>query len=204
MDAQHHWQDVYQRKQPDHVSWFAPHLDRSLRRIRALGLDKGARIADIGGGASTLVDDLLFEGFDNIAVIDIAEQALAHSRSRLGPRAADVDWIVGDATGPLLPEASVDLWHDRAVFHFLTDPAQRAAYVAQVERAVRPGGHVIVATFAPDGPQQCSGLPIVRYDADGIHAAFGGPFVKVGADAEVHQTPAGGQQSFVYCFCRRA
>lgn len=204
MDAQQHWQQVYERKQPQFVSWFAPHLHRSLRRIRALDLPKNARIADIGGGASTLVDDLLDEGFDNVAVVDLAPPALAHSRARLGDRAAMVDWIAGDATSPLLPDASVDLWHDRAVFHFLTDPAQRAAYIEQVRRCVRPGGHVIIATFAPDGPEQCSGLPVARYDADGIHDAFGAGFVKVGSDAEQHQTPAGGTQSFVYCFCRRA
>ena len=204
MDTQSHWQDVYQRKQPQSVSWFAPHLQRSLGHIRALGLGKTARIVDVGGGASTLVDDLLSDGYRDVAVVDIAAQALDHSQARLGEHANAVDWIVGDVTQPLLPDASVDLWHDRAVFHFLTDPAQHAAYVAQVLRCVRPGGHVIIATFAPDGPEQCSGLPIVRYDADGIHGAFGGDFIKIGADAELHQTPAGGSQSFVYCFCRRA
>ncbi len=204
IDMQAHWQDVYERKAPDRVSWFRPHLERSLDHIVALPVGPEARIVDIGGGASTLVDDLLAAGRRNVAVLDLSAEALAHSRARLGADADAVDWRVGDATLPQFEPQSVDVWHDRAVFHFLTDPADRAAYVEQVLRAVRPGGHVIVATFAPDGPDRCSGLPVQRYDADGIHAAFGAAFVKVGQAAEHHRTPAGGEQSFVYCFCRRA
>jgi SAM-dependent methyltransferase len=203
MDRSGHWQDVYERKQPDEVSWFRPHLELSLGFLREAGLPGDARIVDVGGGASTFVDDLLDDGRSNLAVIDIAPAALAAARARLGERGDGVDWIVGDVTGPLLPEASVDFWHDRAVFHFLVDDEARAAYVRQVDRAVRPGGHVLVATFGLDGPERCSGLPVTRYDAPGIHGVFGAGFERIGQAEEVHDTPWGSQQAFVYCFCRR-
>lgn len=204
MSGEKHWEEVYSKKAPDEVSWYRPHLGRSLSFIRGAGLAPGARIVDVGGGASTLVDDLLVQGHQNLAVIDLAAPALAAARERLGERAELVDWIVGDVTAPLLPDHSVDFWHDRAVFHFLTEESQRAAYLAQVLRCVKLGGHVLVATFGLDGPERCSGLPVTRYDAGGIHAAFGDVFDKVGEDAELHETPAGSVQSFVYCFCRRS
>jgi SAM-dependent methyltransferase len=138
-----------------------------------------------------------------VAVVDLAEPALASAQERLANRAADVDWIIGDVTTELLAPDSVDFWHDRAVFHFLTAASPRAAYLAQVHRAVKPGGHVMVATFGLDGPERCSGLPVARYDAQGIHATFGDVFEKVGEANEQHQTPWGATQSFVYCFCRR-
>jgi SAM-dependent methyltransferase len=203
MSDQDHWQAVYDKKRPDEVSWYQPHLERSLMFIRSSGLSLDARVVDVGGGASTLVDDLLAAGYRNVAVIDLADAALASARQRLGERAGLIDWIVGDVTTPLLPECSVDFWHDRAVFHFLTDEAARSAYLAQVLRVVKPGGHVLVATFGLDGPEQCSGLPVARYDAPGIHDVFGGAFEKVGDAAEHHETPWGTVQSFVYCFCRR-
>lgn len=140
MDPQAHWEEVYRRKRADEVSWYRPHLERSLAFIRSGHPPHDARIVDIGGGASTLVDDLLADGFRNLAVVDLAEAALAVARARLGSRAADVDWIAGDVTTPLFADASVDVWHDRAVFHFLTDVATRAAYLAQVHRSVKPGG----------------------------------------------------------------
>lgn len=203
MSSEAHWQAVYGRKAPDEVSWYQPHLEKSLSFIRAAGLGTDARIVDVGGGASTLVDDLLDSGYRNLAVIDLADAALQAARNRLGERARWVDWVVGDVTTPLLPERSVDFWHDRAVFHFLTDGAARAAYLDQVVRCVKPGGSVLVATFALDGPERCSGLPVARYDADGIHAVFGDAFDKIGDAAETHETPWGSTQSFVYCFCRR-
>jgi ubiquinone/menaquinone biosynthesis C-methylase UbiE len=202
MSSKDHWQSVYAKKAPDAVSWYRPHLERSLEFIRSCRLAPDARIVDVGGGASTLVDDLLDEGFPNVAVIDLADGALAAARERLGERARSVDWIVGDVTTSLLPEHSVDFWHDRAVFHFLTEPEARAAYLAQVIRTVKPGGHVLVATFGLDGPEKCSGLPVARYDADGIHGVFGDAFDQVGDAAEKHETPWGSTQSFVYCFCR--
>ena len=204
MDPHTHWEQVYRDKRPDEVSWYRPHLERSLEFIRSQHLPADARIVDIGGGASTLVDDLLAAGFRNLAVVDLAPAALGVGRERLGPRAAMVDWIEGDVTTPLFGDATVDFWHDRAVFHFLTDAAARAAYLAQVHRSVKPGGHVMVATFGLDGPERCSGLPVARYDAAGIHAVFGDAFVKVDEASEVHATPWGSSQAFVYCFCRRA
>lgn len=203
MSGEKHWETVYSKRSPDEVSWYRPHLERSLAFLRRSGLPSEARIVDVGGGASTLVDDLLGQGYQNVAVIDLAAAALNAARERLGDRATQVDWIVGDVTTPLLPDHSVDFWHDRAVFHFLTEEHQRAAYLAQVLRCVKPGGHVLVATFGLDGPERCSGLPVARYDASGIHAVFGDVFDKMGEDAELHETPAGSVQSFVYCFCRR-
>jgi SAM-dependent methyltransferase len=199
-----HWQAVYETKPADAVSWYRPHLEQSLAFVRASGVDVTGCIVDVGGGASTLVDDLLDAGYRDVAVIDLAAAALDVAKARLGGRAAEVRWVVGDVTTPLLPANSVDFWHDRAVFHFLTDEGSRAAYLAQVLRAVKPGGHVLVATFGLDGPERCSGLPVARYDAEGIHAVFGDTFHKIGQAAERHETPWGSAQSFVYCFCRRA
>lgn len=203
MDGKRHWQVVYERKPADEVSWYRPHLDRSLEFIRSSGLARDARIVDVGGGASTLVDDLIADGFQNIAVIDLADAALQIARERLGDRAEPIDWIVGDVTTPLLPDASVDFWHDRAVFHFLVENQARAAYIDQVVRCVKPGGKVLVATFGLDGPEMCSGLPVTRYDSAGVHAVFGDVFDKLGEASEHHETPSGNVQSFVYCFCRR-
>lgn len=198
-----HWGAVYKRKASDEVSWYRAHLERSLEFIGTSGLATDARIVDVGGGASTLVDDLLSEGYQNLAVIDLAEAALEVAKVRIGDRADEVDWIVGDVTTPLLPPASVDFWHDRAVFHFLTEAQVRSSYLAQVMRCVKPGGKVLVATFGLDGPDSCSGLPITRYDAEGIHTVFGDAFDKLGDSSEHHETPWGSVQSFVYCFCRR-
>ncbi len=203
MGDHEHWQAVYERKKSDEVSWYRPHLAQSLAFIRSCALPLDARIADVGGGASTLIDDLLDLGYRNLAVLDLAQAALDVARARLGDRARHVDWNVGDVTTPLLPDDSVDFWHDRAVFHFLTDERARAAYLAQVMRSVKRGGHVLVATFGLDGPERCSGLPVARYDASGIHAVFGAAFDKVAQATELHETPWGSAQSFVYCFCRR-
>lgn len=200
MSTQQHWERVYTTKPATGVSWYSPHLSRSLELIERATAGREARIIDVGGGASTLVDDLVERG-DAVTVLDLSEQALAVARDRLGPKAARVTWLAADVTTAELPEARYDVWHDRAVFHFLTDADARRRYVAQVRRAVKPGGHVIVATFAPDGPDRCSGLDVVRYDADALHAEFGSPFLKVDSAREVHQTPWGSDQQFVYCFC---
>ena len=161
-----------------------------------------ASILDVGGGASTLVDDLLTEGYRSLAVLDISTAALKASQTRLGPNADKIQWLVGDITSIELPDHAYDVWHDRAVFHFLTSPEQRQAYVHRVLRAVKPGGHIIVSTFDEDGPLQCSGLPVMRYSADGLHAEFGNPFELVRHEKEEHRTPSGGVQKFVYCYCR--
>ncbi|MFO0745728.1 MAG: class I SAM-dependent methyltransferase [Myxococcota bacterium] len=204
MEPRQHWDDVYTKKAVDGVSWYRPHLERSLAFIEAAGLTHDAAILDVGGGASTLVDDLVQRGYRRVTVLDLAQSAIDAAKLRLGAAAANVIWRVDDIIRADLAPSSVDLWHDRAVFHFLTDPADRARYVEQVARAVRPGGHVIVATFAPDGPERCSGLEVVRYDADRLHAAFGDRFVKVASEAETHVTPWGSEQSFTYCYCRIA
>jgi len=200
-----HWENVYRSKPSDGVSWFQKHADRSLALIRATGLrPEAARIIDVGAGASILVDDLLDAGYRHLTVLDLAEPALEVSKARLGARAALVDWRVGDVTSVDLPEAGFDIWHDRAVFHFLTDAEDRRRYVGQVWRAVRPGGFVIVATFGPNGPQQCSNLDVCRYAPEALHGEFGGGYELVSHRTELHTTPAGKVQEFVYCFCRRA
>ena len=204
MSEKETWEAIYRRKQSDEVSWYRPHLDFSLRFIEAARLSPAAAILDVGGGASTLVDDLLERGYRNITVLDLSESAIARSRERLGARAATVTWLVGDVTKIDLPERHFDFWHDRAVFHFLTEDDARQRYVEAVRHALKPSGHIVVATFGPSGPERCSGLPVVRYSADGIHEQFGGAFRKVGDETEIHHTPWGSEQEFVYCYCRNA
>lgn len=203
MQLKDHWERVYSTKATTSVSWFQEHASYSLRLIRQTGVYKTASIVDVGGGASTLVDDLLADGFGNLAVLDVSRAALAAARQRLGERAAGVQWIEADITKVVLPAHSVDVWHDRAVFHFLTSPRDRAAYVNAVLHAVKPGGHVIVATFAEDGPTKCSGLPVMRYRPEELHSEFGNAFALVHSEKEAHRTPSGSVQQFVYCYCRR-
>jgi 2-polyprenyl-3-methyl-5-hydroxy-6-metoxy-1,4-benzoquinol methylase len=201
MSTEQHWKNVYATKASTAVSWYAPHLARSLQLIETAAPAHEARIIDVGGGASTLVDDLLDRGYHDVTVLDLSEEALETARVRVGARGSGVTWLAADVTTAEFPEAHYDVWHDRAVFHFLTDPEQRRRYVAQVMRAVKPGGHVIVATFGLEGPDRCSGLDVVRYDADGLHAEFGSPFQKIGDARETHTTPWGSEQEFVYCYC---
>ena len=203
MQSKDHWEQVYSTKATSGVSWFQEHAQQSVQLIRQAGLARDAGIIDVGGGASTLADDLLNEGYTNVTVLDLSEAALTASKSRLGHRAGDVSWLVGDITRVELPRHAYDVWHDRAVFHFLTAPAEREAYVQAVLRAVKPGGHVIVATFAEDGPDKCSGLPVMRYSADGLHAEFGAPFTLLQQEREEHHTPFGTVQKFIYCLCRK-
>ncbi|MBI5256081.1 MAG: class I SAM-dependent methyltransferase [Burkholderiales bacterium] len=204
MSTKDHWERVYTTKATDRVSWYQPHADQSLRLIHETGLPRDASIIDVGGGASTLVDDLLHDGYSALTVLDLSAAALATARARLGPDAARVRWLVGNVLELPLPAQGFDLWHDRAVFHFLTAPEDRQAYVQTVLRAVKPGGHVIVATFAEDGPTQCSGLPVMRYSATALHATFGAPFTLLRHETEAHHTPMGTVQQFVYCMCRTA
>ncbi len=198
-----HWEHVYQTRHADQVSWFQEHAELSLQFIRSTGVAKDGHIMDVGGGASTLVDDLLREGYCNLTVLDISAAALHAAQQRLGGNAAKVRWMEADITQIQLPEASVDVWHDRAVFHFLTSPGERQRYVQNVQRTVKPGGHVIVATFAEDGPLQCSGLDIMRYCPDTLHGEFGKAFDLVNSTDEMHHTPSGTDQHFIYCYCRR-
>jgi SAM-dependent methyltransferase len=197
-----HWETVYRTKRPNEVSWYQAEPTRSLELIRRAVPDPSARIIDVGGGASTLVDGLLHAGYSNLSVLDLSATALAEARRRLGDSATRVHWLEDDVLSAALPEAAYDLWHDRAVFHFLTDASDRAAYVTQVRRAVRPGGHVLIATFAEDGPLKCSGLPVARYSAETLHREFDGGFELVDSARELHVTPGGSTQSFQYCLCR--
>lgn len=203
MHAKAHWENVYSTKASDEVSWFQEHAALSLQLIRNADVPLSASIIDVGGGASTLVDDLLAEGYGQIAVLDLSAAALTKAKTRLGERATDVQWLVANVLEARLPAAAYDVWHDRAVFHFLTTVEQRHAYVQAVLHAVKPGGLVIVATFAEDGPDKCSGLPVMRYRADQLHAEFGQPFLLLGHEQESHHTPGGNEQKFVYCFCRK-
>ncbi|CAM3480044.1 Ubiquinone/menaquinone biosynthesis C-methyltransferase UbiE [Bordetella sputigena] len=201
MQSKHHWEHVYASKSPMAVSWYQPHAAMSLDLIEHVGGGRDTAIIDVGGGASTLVEDLDQRGYRDLTVLDLSGEALALARDRMGPRAARVRWIEADITTAALPAQGYDLWHDRAVFHFLTKDADRRAYVRQVMRAVKPGGHVIVATFSPDGPAECSGLPVVRYDADALHGEFGAAFQLIEHRNEAHVTPGGRVQHFVYCHC---
>jgi 2-polyprenyl-3-methyl-5-hydroxy-6-metoxy-1,4-benzoquinol methylase len=203
MDPKTHWESVYRTKDVHEVSWFQAEARRSRDLITRICPDRAAPIIDVGAGASVLVDNLLAAGYADVTVLDVSEAALEISRDRLGADSAKVNWMRADVRRPQLDEGAYAVWHDRAVFHFLTDAADRAAYVEQVRRAVKPGGYVLVATFAEDGPEYCSGLPVVRYSAEGLHSEFGTDFQLVRSEHEDHRTPAGGEQSFLYCLCRR-
>ena len=204
VDRKGHWENVYQSKAPDAVSWYRPHLERSLELIQHVAGGPSSPIIDVGGGESTLVDDLVAKGYTDVSVLDISETAIRVAHSRLGEIADRVHWIAGDVTCVELEPRRYEVWHDRAVFHFLTDPESRAAYVAQVSRAVKPGGYVLVATFGPEGPTKCSGLDVIRYDAQGLHDEFGARFVLVDSGTELHATPFGTTQQFLYCLCKRS
>jgi SAM-dependent methyltransferase len=202
MQSRAHWEKVYTTKRPHEVSWYRPHLDVSLDLVTHAAPDHDAAIIDVGGGEATLVDDLLASGYRNVHVLDIAQAALDVAKARLGERAKHVTWLHGDLTTYGFEPAQFDVWHDRAVFHFLTDAPARAAYVRQVATALKPGGHAIVATFGPEGPAKCSGLDVARYDPAQLHGQFGASFRLLEHRTELHHTPAGAVQQFVYCWCR--
>jgi ubiquinone/menaquinone biosynthesis C-methylase UbiE len=202
MDPKEHWDHIYRANAPGEVSWYQPEARLSIELIGRVAPARSAPIIDVGGGASTLVDGLLEAGHDAVTVLDFSPAALAAARRRLGARAARVRWVVADVLDVPLSAAAYTVWHDRAVFHFLTEPADRARYVAETRRAVRPGGHVIVASFAPEGPARCSGLEVARYTPEEMHAEFGAGFRLLDSVREDHRTPGGALQAFVYCLCR--
>jgi SAM-dependent methyltransferase len=202
MAQREHWETIYRTKSALEVSWYQPEATVSRNLIRRVAPEFDAPIIDVGGGASPLVDGLLDAGYQHVAVLDIAGSALAVARRRLGERAAQVDWIESDLLTAPLASARYAVWHDRAVFHFLTDPSDRARYVAKVREAVQPWGYVLVASFAPDGPSRCSGLEVVRYSPDTMHAQFGEGFRLLDSVREDHHTPTGATQAFLYCLCR--
>jgi 2-polyprenyl-3-methyl-5-hydroxy-6-metoxy-1,4-benzoquinol methylase len=203
MESKKHWEEIYTTKAATQVSWFQEHASLSLKLILDNAVPASASIIDVGGGASTLVDDLLTQGYEYVTVLDLSAAALATSQARLDRRAAQVKWVEANILEGDLPAHGYDVWHDRAVFHFLTTDEERHAYVNKVRQAVKPGGLVIVATFAEDGPTKCSGLPVMRYSANALHAEFGEPFMLLGHERESHHTPDGNEQKFVYCFWRK-
>jgi len=199
-ERQAHWEQVYATKPATEVSWYQREPRVSLDLITAGGSSSDV-VIDVGGGASTLVDGLLERGYTRVTVLDIASTAIDAARDRLGARSAAATWIAGDVLSQMFEPHSIDVWHDRAVFHFLTLAGDRRAYVEQVARAVKPGGRVIVATFAADGPTKCSGLDVCRYSPETLHAEFGARFRLEGRAFEDHVTPAGHLQRFQYCVC---
>jgi SAM-dependent methyltransferase len=204
MGRREHWEAVYSSKPSERLGWYKPRLQTSLEWIATLGPGTDAPIIDVGGGASTLIDDLLDNGYSSITVLDIAEPALDLLRTRLGDKGAAVNWLCGDITGIDLPENAFELWHDRAVFHFLTEAADRERYKQNLYRALRPGGYLIIGTFAPEAPPKCSGLPVQRYDLDLLRETLGREFELQRHQQEMHVTPGGVEQMYLYCAFRFA
>jgi len=200
--ARDHWEQVYRTKAPDGVSWYAPHATVSLALMHQAGLGPASAVIDVGGGASTLVDDLLAEGVGALTVLDLSEAALAVSQARLGPRAEGVQWLAADITDVALPAQAYDIWHDRAVFHFMTTPPARNAYLRALRAALRSGGHVVIATFAEDGPERCSGLPVTRYSVPALAAILGDDFTLLAHQRALHPTPFGTEQAFNHALFR--
>ena len=197
-----HWENVYATKRETEVSWFQETPSISLELIETVGTTAGSSIIDIGGGASRLVDALIDEGCQNVTVLDLSESALSAAKARLGEKAAMVSWIVADVTR-WKPPARYDIWHDRAAFHFLTEADDRNRYRESLDKALAPGGHAIIATFALGGPERCSGLPVVRYDAASLGRTLGKDFALVETRRHDHRTPTGGMQRFQFSVFRR-
>ncbi|MFZ1152214.1 MAG: class I SAM-dependent methyltransferase [Xanthobacteraceae bacterium] len=203
LNRQAHWQLVYKEKGENQFSWFQERPNISLALIEAVQADRSTAIIDIGGGASRLVDALVEKGYRDLTVLDLSESAVSIAKMRLGERAAMVKWIVADVTR-WEPPRSYDLWHDRAAFHFLTEASDRTAYIDRLRKAVRPGGHAIIGTFGLDGPERCSGLPVVRYDAARLSATLTPSFALVDMRRDDHKTPWGAIQHFQFSVFRRA
>jgi 2-polyprenyl-3-methyl-5-hydroxy-6-metoxy-1,4-benzoquinol methylase len=201
-NRQAHWQNVYKEKGENQVSWFQERPTISLELIEAAGAKPGSAIIDIGGGASRLVDVLIEKGYRDLTVLDLSESAVAIAKMRLGQSAVIVKWIVEDVT-QWQPASRYDLWHDRAAFHFLTEASDKAAYIERLTKALRPGGHAIIGTFALDGPERCSGLPVVRYDAAQLSAMLARSFTLVDMRRHEHKTPRSAIQQFQFGVFRR-
>lgn len=204
-EAAEHWQRVYLEKDPRKVSWFEDSPLVSLELLEQTNFTSASSLIDVGGGASALVDALLARGCNNLTVLDISSAALDVSRARLAAAAERVTWLAADLTRSNLPQYAYDVWHDRAVFHFLTDPSSQAAYVTALKNSLRPGGHALIATFALDGPLKCSGLQTMRYDAAGLLEVLGADeFTLLEQRLVQHVTPSGGTQAFTYALFRRS
>jgi SAM-dependent methyltransferase len=200
---QAHWENVYRSKAENEVSWFQESPSPSLELIEFCGPASAAAIVDIGGGVSRLVDRLLERGFSDLTVLDLSHAALAAASARLGDRAARVQWIAADVTR-WVPTRLFEIWHDRAAFHFLIEASDRAAYIDRLRRALSSGGHAIIGTFALDGPERCSGLPVVRYDAAQLSSTLGSSFALLDMRRDEHKTPWGAVQHFQFSVFRRA
>lgn len=202
MERRDHWETIYQTRDLSQVGWYQEFPRLSLEMIQSTGVDQSGSIIDVGGGTSLLAHGLLMAGYQHISVLDISAAALRKSRTWFAEMAGKVTWIEADITRADLPHHAYDVWHDRAVFHFLTDPTDRQRYVQVMQHALKPGGHAIIATFALDGPTTCSGLEVVRYSPDSLHAELGATFTLTAHTDETHVTPSGGKQHFVYCCFR--
>ena len=203
MNQKHHWEQVYSTRPTDKLGWYEPHLQTCLTWIKELSLSLDAPIIDVGGGASTLVDDLLDAGYRSITVLDIAAQALSSAKARLGKRANVISWLEGDVTSIDLPHQRFELWHNRAVFHFLIEPEQQQKYRDRLLKALKPDGNLIIGTFAPEAPPTCSGLPVQRYSQEQLENTLGGKFELKGHHKELHITPGGVEQMYLYCHFRK-
>ncbi len=203
MNHNKHWEQTYSSNQTEALGWYTPHLQTSLSWIQELGLDANAPIIDVGGGASTLVDDLLEAGQRSITVLDISDKALSLARARLGEKAKLVKWLEGNITSLDLPTQYYELWHDRAVFHFLTEPEQQQKYRERLLNALKPGGHLIIGTFTTEAPPKCSGLPVQRYNQEQLENTLGGEFELMRHNKELHITPGGVEQMYLYCHFRK-
>jgi len=203
MNRRDHWEQVYRSKTADKLGWYAPHLQTSIDWIKKLGLSADSPIIDVGGGASTLVDDLLDAGYRSITVLDISAKALSMVQERLGEQSSLVTWLNADITTAELPDQAYMLWHDRAVFHFLIEPNDRNAYRQNLLTALQPNGHVVIGTFAPEAPPRCSGLPVRRYSKEQLADELGAELVLVNHAKELHITPGGVEQMYQFCEFRR-
>ncbi len=198
MDLKQHWDHIYQNRANESLGWYASHLQPSLDWITTLPLDPCAAFIDVGGGTSTLVDDLLAKGWQSLTILDLSEQALANSKARLGEQANQVTWIAGDILTAKLPPHRYSLWHDRALFHFFTEPAQQQAYRNQLSKTLKPQGHLILGVFAPEAPPKCSGLPVQRYDHEQLAAVLGSTFSLRRHQYRTHTTPGGVEQRYLF------
>lgn len=203
MNSKEHWEAIYRARRPTELSWYQADAGLSLQFIQQVAPSRDTPIIDVGGGTSVLTFQLGAAGYSHLTVLDVAGSAIAAAQAIAGPHRERIRWIEADILNAELAPGAFGFWHDRAVFHFLTDPAERARYVAQARRGVMAGGHVLVAGFAEDGPTRCSGLEVHRYSPTSLHAEFGAGFSLVRAEHVVHHTPAGAAQSFTYCLCKR-
>lgn len=199
IESKKHWENVYHNQATEKLGWYESHLQLSLKLIRQAGLAKEAAIIDVGGGASTLADDLLDEGFNRLTVLDLSSAALSKAQARLGTHAAQIVWVQGDITRLSLPRAHYDLWHDRALFHFLLIPEDRLSYAALLHYSLKPGGQIIIGAFAPEAPPRCSGLAVERYSAERLHQVLGGKLKLLSQLTTLHLTPGGVEQMYLYC-----